>query len=98
MNITRCGSPLGEDEIHCTAKEMKVISNRILPETDLGAKSRKTGIACSCFYDNTKWKFYFCLKKSAEKPAFQTKMRKKGVEKPAFQSKRRKKAQGRRHG
>lgn len=61
MNITRCGSPLGEYEIHCTAKEMKIISNRILPETDLGAKSRKTGIACSCYYDNAKWKFYFCL-------------------------------------
>ena len=61
MNIAKCNSPLGEYEIHCTKQEMKIISNRILPETDLGKKSRKTGLTCSCYYDNAKWKFYFCL-------------------------------------
>jgi len=61
MNITRCGSPLGEYEIHCTEKEKNIIQNRIVYETDLSNKQRKTGISCSCCYDCVKFKFYFCL-------------------------------------
>lgn len=61
MNVTKCGSPLGEYEIHCTEQEKNLIENRILPETLIADDQRITGLNCSCFYDNKRFKFYFCL-------------------------------------